>query len=332
MVLSSFRRDNGVMPKVALLGAAGAIGTTVAQSLRARGTEYRVIGRDPERLRHTFETDPLAEIMGWNPADAASVREALRGVQTVIYLVGVPYHQFQLHPMLMQETLDAAVAENVERILLIGTVYPYGVPQTPKIREDHPRDPKTFKGRMRKEQEDLLLAADTAGRIRGAVLRLPDFYGPLVDHSYLHSLFQAAAAGGTANMLGPIDTPHEFLFVPDCGDVIVALADKAEAYGRWWNLAGAGAITQREIIDRVFRMAGRPPKFRVAGKLTLRMFGVFNPLLRELVEMHYLLTNPVLLDDTALQNLLGGIRKTPYEEGLRITLDAYRAAAHDQRN
>lgn len=51
----------------------------------------------------------------------------------------------------------------------------------------------------------------------------------------------------------------------------------------------------------------------------LRLAGIFNPFMRELVEMHYLITNPVLLDDSALQKLLGGIRKTPYDEGLRQT-------------
>jgi nucleoside-diphosphate-sugar epimerase len=319
------------MPTVALLGAAGAIGNSVAWSLRARGTPYRVIGRDAGHLQQSFGTDPLAEIASWNPDDPASVRAALRGIQTAIYLVGVPYHQFQLHPVVMQKTLDGAIAEAVERMLLIGTVYPYGVPQTPKVGEDHPRNPQTFKGRMRKQQEDLLLAADAAGRIRGSILRLPDFYGPLVDRSYLHSLFQAAAGGGTANVLGPIDRPHEFVFVPDVGDVVTALADKPEAYGRWWNLAGAGVITQREIIDSVFQMAGRKPKYRVAGKLTLRLLGIFDPQLRELVEMHYLLTNPVLLDDAAIHKLLGGIRKTPYREGLRLTLDAYQSASRYQR-
>ena len=37
---------------------------------------------------------------------------------------------------------------------------------------------------MRKEQEDLLLAADAAGRIRGAVLRLPDFMAPALTRVY----------------------------------------------------------------------------------------------------------------------------------------------------
>ena len=62
------------------------------------------------------------------------------------------------------------------------------------------------------------------GRILGTILRLPDFYGPGVEASYLHSLFQAAAKGGTGNMVGPIDTPHEFVYVPDVGPVLLNLA------------------------------------------------------------------------------------------------------------
>ena len=52
----------------------------------------------------------------------------------------------------------------------------------------------------------------------------------------------------------------------------------------------------------------------------LRIFGLFNPMVRELVEMHYLLTSPVILDDTRLKNLLGDLPKTPYKEGIRQTL------------
>ncbi len=108
--------------------------------------------------------------------------------------------------------------------------------------------------------------------------------------------------------------------MPDVGPVVLALAARDEAYGRWWHLGGSVVMTQREIIDKVFRMAGRKPKFRVAGKMLLRLLGLLNPLMRELVEMNYLLTNPAILDDAALHGLLGNIHKTPYEEGFRATL------------
>ena len=314
------------MTKIALFGAAGAIGRSIADALRAEGREYRVVGRNRGALEKTFGADPLAEIVTWNPDDPGSVRAAARGVDTLIYLVGVPYNHFELHPVLMRKTLDGAIAEAVERVVLIGTVYPYGLPTTTPVTEAHPRNPHTFKGKMRKAQEDELLKAHAEGKIQGTILRLPDFYGPGVDKSFLHSLFEAAAKGGTANMVGPIDTPHEFVYVPDVGPVVLQLAAKSEAYGRWWNFAGAGAMSQREIADEVFAMAGRKPKIRVAGKTMLRLIGMFQPIMRELVEMHYLLTTPVLMDDSALRGLLGSVHKTPYAEGLRLTLDAYRRA------
>lgn len=313
------------MDRVALFGAAGAIGGSIAAALRKKNQAYRVVGRGRAELQRAFGSDPNAEIVTWNPDDPASVRAAARGVDTIFYLIGVPYWQFELHPQLMRKTLDGAMAEGVRHIALIGTVYPFGRARTERVREDHPREPHTFKGKMRKEQEDLVLAADASGKIRGTILRLPDFHGPGVDKSFLASAFQAAIAGGRAQLLGPIDVPHEFVFVPDVGPVAVALAEEQRAYGRAWNFAGPGAITQRQFVERVFQEAGRKPKFIVASKTTLRIMGLFNPLMREMVEMHYLLETPVIMDDSAIQALLGDIHKTSYEDGIRETLRLTRA-------
>jgi hypothetical protein len=49
--------------------------------------------------------------------------------------------------------------------------------------------------------------------------------------------------------------------------------------------------------------------------------------MRELVEMNYLMTEPVVLDDSALTELIGPIVKTSYEEGIRHAFDAAREAA-----
>ena len=308
--------------KIALFGAAGAIGQSIANALAAKGQPYRVVGRSETSLRRSFGADPLAEIVTWNPDSPASVKAAASGIDTIFYLVGVNYWQFELHPQLMRKTLDGAIAAGVRNIVLIGTVYPYGRARTTPVREDHPREPHTFKGRMRKEQEDILLQAHAEGRINATVLRLPDFYGPGVDRSFLHGAAVAAVNGGTADMIGPLDRPHEFVYVPDVGPVVAKLADTPAAFGHVWHLAGAGATTQQALVDEMQRQTGRPLKTRVAGKTMLRVLGVFKPLIREMVEMHYLLTDPVILDDSALQRLIGPVRKTPYAEGIRQTLAA----------
>ena len=304
---------------VALIGATGAIGKSVAAALRQQARPYRAIGRSRATLEKTFTGDPVAEVAIWNPDDEKYIRSALRGVAAAVYMVGVPYTDFHLHPILMRRVIDAAITEKVERLLLIGTLYVFGRPQSARVTEDHPRYPHTFKGRQRKEQEDIVLAAHAAGRIKTTVLRLPDFYGPGVERSLLSDLFLAAKQNRKAKLMGPIDRPHEFVFVPDVGAVVVKLLDTPAACGRAWNLAGAGVTTQLELARLAY---GGRSRYVVAGKMTLRFLGLFDPFLREFVEMHYLLTDPLIVDDSALQNLLGTIIKTPYREGVRQSLAA----------
>jgi nucleoside-diphosphate-sugar epimerase len=316
--------------KLVLLGATGAIGESIAAELRRRGQSYRAVGRDRASLDRVFGSDSLAEIAVWNPDDASSVRAALRDTDTAVYLVGVPYNHFELHPVLMRQTLDAAIAEGVQQMLLVGTVYPYGRTQATPAREDHPREPQTFKGRMRKQQEDLLLEADAAEQIRGTVLRLPDFYGPRVKNSFVDSVFTAAATGGTANLIAPIDRPHQFVYVPDVGATVLDLLQHPEAHGRWWHLAGDDTPSIQQIVAMVGEMAGKPVKTRVFGTTMLRVVGLFQPIMRELVEMNYLLTDPFIMDDSALQSLLGGLKKTPLREALRQSLEAARSHHRSQ--
>jgi nucleoside-diphosphate-sugar epimerase len=313
--------------KVGLFGAAGAAGQSIAAALSAAGRDYRVVGRSRQPLEAAFGDDPRAEIVTWNPDDPASIRAAAAGLQTVIYLVGVPYDQFAAHPPLMEKTLAGVVAAGVERFILIGTVYPYGRARGNPISENHPREPHTFKGRMRLAQENLVLAAHGHNGLSTLVLRLPDFYGPGIERSLINGVFEGAATAKRAQMIGPVDVPHEFIYLPDVGPVVEKLTRTPEAYGRWWHLAGAGTLTQREVARQAYALAGREPKLMVAGKTMLRVLGLFNPLMRELVEMNYLMTEPVVLDDSALTMLIGPIAKTSYEEGIRRSFEAARDAA-----
>ena len=102
--------------------------------------------------------------------------------------------------------------------------------------------------------------------------------------------------------------------------VVAKLAATPEAYGKIWHFAGVGTTSQQAIIAEIEKQTGRKLKLRVAGKTLLRLVGLFNPMMREIVEMHYLLTEPVLMDDSALEKLIGPLHKTPYDEGVRQTL------------
>ena len=303
--------------KVAIFGAAGAIGRVLAAELQARGDTVRAVGRRADALRGAA---PEAEIFTADLADPGAARNAAAGMDAIVYCVGVPYDRFELHPQLTRIALDAAREAGVREFILISTVYPYGRPRTARVGEDHPREPHTRKGRFRKEQQDLVLAAHDPNGLRTLVLVLPDFYGPGVETSFVTAVFAAARTGKIANVIGPLDTPHEFVFVPDVAPVVAELLRRPDSFGTIYNLAGPGPITTRAFIAEVERASGRRLRRFVVGPVLLRFFGLFVPLLRELVEMHYLWTAPVLLDDAKLHRVLGAVRKTPYADGIRTSL------------
>jgi nucleoside-diphosphate-sugar epimerase len=309
------------MEKAAIFGAAGAIGPFVAMELDRREIPFRVVGRSRSKLEETFRSLAHAEVFDADVGDLRSAGGAARGVDTIFYCVGLPYPSHHLHPALMRTALEAAITTQVERIVLVSSVYAYGVPRTARVAETHPREPETRKGRYRKEQEDLVMEAHQTGKIAGLIVRLPDFYGPGASQALANLIFEGALSKKTANWVGPVNTAHEFVYVPDTGPVIVELGARADCYGEAWNYGGPGAINTLDFITRVYRAVGIAPKYRTAGRAVLKVLGWFNPLLRELQEMIYLQETPVILDDSKLLAKLGTLDKTSYDDGIRQTID-----------
>ena len=226
---------------------------------------------------------------------------------------------------MMKRLVGAAKGAGVQRLLLVTNVYPYGLPTTARVAEDHPRVPASVKGEWRKQQEDVVLTAHEPGGLRTLSLRLPNFYGPGAALSMADGIVRAAVRGKPAYVLGPIDTPQELVFTPDVGPLIAALLRRDDLFGDAYNFAGPGTTTWRAFTEAIFAAAGTAPKIRAMGPRMLRVAGLFSPMLRELHEMAYLQSTPVLLDDAKLLRALPGVQKTPYAEGVRRTVAAYAA-------
>ena len=313
--------------KVVILGAAGAIGKATTLELIKRGIPVRVVGRDQTKLEKAFAPSG-AEIKAADLATVDGCVAALTGCEAAIYSIGLPYFKttFAQYPVMMRVCLDAARQTGLKKLILISNVYPYGRPWFTPVTEEHPRIPCSVKGEFRKQQEDIALAAHDPIALATLSLRLPDFYGYDAEKSLAWNIFSAAVKGKTANVLDPIDTPHQFFFTPDIGPIIADLLDRPEAFGASYNVAGAGSITIREFARRVYAEVGMAkPKVAAAGRKLLTVLGLFSPLMRELREMAYLLETPVILNDSKLRRVLPNMRITSYDDGIRATLDSLRS-------
>ena len=304
------------MERVALFGAAGAVGHALAPELQRRQIAYRTAGRTAARLQRDF---PHSEAVRADFLSGEGVAAAASGVDTVFYLAGAPYTEFHKHPIMVRNALDAAQAAGVRRFVHVAPVYSYGPALTRPVPESQPHVPNTRKGRFRLEQERSVLERNGGG-FATMVVHLPDFYGPEAELSYANAFMREALAGKTASFVGPLDAQREFVYVPDAAAPLLQLAELDDAYGRCWNLGGR-AVEARAFADEVFAVLGKRPKYRSVPKFVVRAAGVAVPFMREVAEMYYLFDSDFVLDDGALRQRLGGYEKTPLAQGIRQTLE-----------
>jgi nucleoside-diphosphate-sugar epimerase len=301
--------------RVALFGAAGAIGHALAPELERSGIAYRTAGRTVARLQREF---PRSEAVQADFLSGEGLADAARGADTVFYLAGAPYTEFYKHPIMVRNALEAARSEGVRRFVHVAPVYSYGPARTRPVPESQPHVPNTRKGRYRLEQEQAVLERNGGG-LATMVVHLPDFYGPNAELSYANAFMREALAGKTASFLGPLDAQREFVYVPDAAAPLLQLAQLDDAYGRCWNLGGR-AVEARAFAGAVFAALGERPKYRSIPRFVVKAAGLAIPLMREVAEMYYLFDGDFVLDDAALQQRLGGYAKTPLAQGIAQTL------------
>lgn len=302
--------------KIGLFGAGGALGRNMAPVLDARGIPYRVVGRNESRLQKTF---PHTEVARADFLTGDGIEEAASGIETIFYFAGAPYTHFEQHPVMVGNAIAAAKTACVDRFIHVAPVYSYGPPLSRPVSESQPHTPTTRKGTYRLLQEQLVLAAHGPA-LRTLIVQLPDFYGPHAQNSFTNYFMNEAVAGKPATFIGPLGVIREFIYVPDVPAPLLDLAAIEDAYGRYWNLGGAGGISGAQFAKRVFEVLDAPYKVKSVSKLELRLVGILNPLMREFVEMFYLYDSGFVLDDSDLHARIGDIEKTPYDKGIRETL------------
>src|SRR5690606_36326107 len=120
--------------------------------------------------------------------------------------------------------------------------------------------------------------------------------------------------------VGSQKAAREHIFTPDGAQAIVTLALTEKAYGQEWNIPAYETITGEKLVDLLREMTGYSKKVFTTRKGMIQLLGLFNPFMREVVEMFYLYEEPVVLDGSKYEKEIGPLPKTPYKEGLKQTL------------
>jgi nucleoside-diphosphate-sugar epimerase len=225
----------------------------------------------------------------------------------------------------MQAALLAAAEAHNSKLVMADNLYLYG-PVEGLMREDTPPHPVGKKGRLRAQLAEELLATHRAGRVRVAIGRSSDYFGPGGVNSTLGEfLFDAAVKGKTTRWLGSLDVPHAVSYLEDMAVGLATLGERDEADGQIWHLPLNATLTGRGFLTAVWQAVGQPAKIGRVGRLTVRIGGLVSPRTRELNETLYQWESPFLVDDSKWQRTFGPYQPVPLAKAIERTLAWFRS-------
>jgi len=297
----------------------GPVGWAVMRELHGKGKRVRLVNRGgkaglPEGV----------EIMTGDASSRPFAREAATGAAVVYDCLNPPYNKWpELFPRLQASVTDAAAAAEA-RLVVMDNLYMYGPTGGKPLTEKTPYLATTRKGRTRARMSEDLMKAHEKGKVQVAVGRASDFFGPGVLMSAMGTqVFRSALRGKAAGVLGNPDLPHTYSYVPDIGRALVLLGERDDALGEIWHLPSAEAVSTHDLVTMVYAETGKKPKMRVATKWMLQLVGVFDPMVREVIEMLYEFEEPFIMDAGKFANAFGDL-STPLPQAVQTTVDWFR--------
>ena len=312
-----------------VLGASGGFGGAVAQELIARGRRVRLYGRSTARLKARF-SGPTVEIVHGDVQDLVVLIKAAEGCGLIVHGVNYPYHQWVPYMQTTTQNVIKAAQAIGGTILFPGNVYSLG-PAGP-FDDSAPHRPTARKGVFRTRIEAFLRDATRPEGdkpvIRALVVRAGDYFGPSMRNGLVDRIYGNAARGRTINSFGRLEIMHERVFLPDLARASLDLLALGVALRPFdvVNVTPGIRLTERAFMADVARVSGHPGlKVQLLPWALVRLIGLFNPVIREFVELAYLYDTTLLLNGARFAQLLPNFRFTPLDEALKATVESYRA-------
>lgn len=301
----------------------GPVGMATMEALCARGeSNIRMVNRSGK----TSEPLPTGvELVNGDASNHDFAIQAAAGATHIYNTLNPPYSKWvELFPPLQAAVIAAAEATSA-KLIVMDNLYMYGEPNGKAMTEDMPYNAHTKKGKLRAQMSRDLLAAHQAGRVQAVVGRASDFIGPRVRLSAMGEMvLQPVVTGKAAQALGNIDVPHSYTYMPDIGRALVDLALADNTAGQVWHLPTPPALTTRQLLEKLYAEAGHPLKVQVPPKFAVRLLGLFNANVNEMVEMLYEFEAPFVVDDSKFTERFGW-HATDWETIVRETVAWYRA-------
>ena len=302
-----------------ILGVGGAIGNELARVLKEYTKVIRLVSRNPQKIN---DTDTLLAADLLQPDD---VHKAVEGSSVVYLTVGFAYNLKvwkENWPRLMRNVISAC-KEHESKLVFFDNIYMYDANYLNGMTEETPINPLSEKGKIRAELVKMIFDEVQKGELTALIARSADFYGPGIQKTSVlaETVFKPLSQGKRAIWLGSVNVKHSYTYTPDAAKATALLGNTNEAYNQVWHLpTTSNPFTGKQWIQTIARELGVQPRYMAVPKYLVRIMGLFQPVMKEMVEMMYQYDRDYVFDSSKFEKFFD-FKPTPYIDGIRETID-----------
>ena len=284
-----------------ILGSGGAVGAYLAKELKQFTNDIKLVSRNPVKVN---ESDILQIADFTNPNE---VTKAIEESEICYITVGFDYTLKiwqQQWPQFIKSAVDACI-HNKTKMVFFDNVYAVGGNNINHITENSPISPSSKKGEVRAWIDHYIMEQVGKGRLDAIIARSPDFFGPVKKQTSLlmNMVYDNLSKGKSAQWFCNADVVHTMGYTPDLAKGTALLGNTTDAYNQIWNLpVDMNSLTGREWVKLFAEIMNTTDKITVLPQWSLKLLGVFIPILKEMHEMLYQFDRPYNFDCSKFLN------------------------------
>lgn len=233
-------------------------------------------------------------------ADVTNSHDMERIAQQATFMFSctdVPYQSWSRFYPAAVAALAHALSKTKAKLVFADNMYSYGNVLGAELHENLPHTAKTNKGMIRASVINTLLRTGQGFSERVAFVKGADFIGPNIHKGIFGKDFlEKLTQHKTILLFGNADVPHAFTYIKDFAKAMVNVGTATDTFGQVWHVPNAPAISPKTWVQLFETETNQKAKVMVLPKVAVWATGLFNPLVREFLELSYQFEYPYLVN------------------------------------
>ena len=260
--------------KFLVIGGAGFIGSHVVDQLLKEDVKEVIIydnffrGRE-DNIREALK-DPRCKVfdIGGDILQTDVLSKAMEGVDGVFHLAAMwllhcydfPRTAFDVNIRGTFNVIEAAVANNIQRVVYSSSASVYGNAVELPMTEDHIYNNDTFYGATKIAGEHMFKSLGVRYKLPWVGLRYMNVYGPRQDYkgayiAVMHKILDRLENGQKPLVFGDGSQQYDFVAVEDVARANI-FAMKSDATGECYNVGRGIGTSIKELTELLIRLSG----------------------------------------------------------------------------